>query len=43
MMYEEWINGQLVYFSEGLWFVRDEYGDTPYETFADAKAAAEEV
>lgn len=41
-MYGEYINGYHVYFSEGLWFVEDEYGWTPYDTYADAVEAANE-
>ena len=40
MLYEEEINGYRVYFSEGKWFVEDEYGWTPYDSYAEAEAAA---
>ena len=42
MLYNEQINGCDVYFSEGVWIVEDEYGWSPYSTYAEAKAAAEE-
>ena len=41
-LYEFEVNGYEIYFSEGLWFVSDEYGDTPYETRQDAIEAAKE-
>jgi hypothetical protein len=41
-MYGEDINGYRVFFSEGKWFVEDEYGCTPYDTYSDAKAVCEE-
>ena len=43
-MYLEVITGYEVYYTDGDWVVEEEYGCcTPYETFEDAKAAAEEM
>ena len=42
-LYEEEINGYLVYYCEGKWFVEDDNGCwCPYDTFEEAKLAAEE-
>ena len=41
-LYLEYINGYEVYFSEGKWIVEDEYGWSAYDTYQEAKEAAEE-
>lgn len=40
-LYLEEVNYKEVYYSEGKWFVEDEYGWTPYDTYAEAREAAE--
>lgn len=42
-LYLEIINGYEVYFSEGFWVVEDMFGWSLYDTFQEAKEAAEEV
>ena len=41
-MFSEEVNGYEIYYCEGKWFVEDEYGWCPYDTYEEAKAAAEE-
>lgn len=41
-MYGEYIGNSYVYYCDGKWIVEDDYGFAPYETYAEAKQAAEE-
>lgn len=41
-MYKKYVEGYEVYYSEGSWFVEDEFGWTPYNTYNDCLQAIAE-